>query len=115
MNVTRFSDADFAERLQKLTTASSLFDKTIEERTRAIIEAVQTRGDEALLEFTERFDGARLSAEQIPVSTAELLSASLKADKVLREAVAAAGKNIEIFSRKSLRRNWSAHNAEGAR
>ena len=115
MNVIRFSDPDFAKRLQQLTASSSLFDQAIEERTRAIIEAVQTRGDDALVEFTERFDGARLRAEQFRAGTAELLNASLKADKTLRDAVAAAGKNIEIFSRKSLRRNWSSRNAQGAR
>ena len=115
MNVIRFSDSGFAERLQQLSVESSLFDQGIEERTHAIIEAVQTRGDDALVEFTERFDGVRLSAEQFQVGTAELLNASLKADPVLRGAVAAASKNIEIFSRKSLRRNWSARNAQGAR
>ena len=115
MNVIRFSDPRFAERLQQLAVESSLFDQGIEERTRAIIEAVQTRGDDALMEFTERFDGVRLSAEQFQVGTAELLNASLKADTELRDAVATASKNIEIFSRKSLRRNWSARNAQGAR
>lgn len=115
MNLIRCSDPDFAQRLQALTTASSLFDKTIEERTRAILEAVQTRGDDALLEFTEKFDGAKLTAGQLAVSTSEFMSASLQADGSLREAVAIAGKNIEIFSRKSLRKNWSAKNAQGAK
>ncbi len=115
MNVTRFSDSDFADKLKALTAASSLFDKGIEERTRSIIEAVQSQGDSALLEFTERFDGARLTPEQLSVGTAELLSASLTADDSLREAVAAASKNIEMFSRKSVRRNWSARNAQGGR
>lgn len=114
MNVIRFSDSDFAERLQQLTASSSLFDQVIEERTRAIVQAVQARGDDALLEFTERFDGARLKAEQLQATTAELLSASLKADKTLRDAVASAAKNIATFSRRSLRRNWSARNAQGA-
>src|SRR5262249_17526745 len=33
----------------------------------------------------------------------------------LRSAVAEAGRNIETFSRKSLRKNWSARNAHGAK
>ena len=115
MNVIRFTDPGFAGQLRTLATASSLFDKTIEERTRAILDAVQSRGDEALVEFTERFDGAKLSVEQLAVSTPEFLAASLKADESLRKAVAFAGKNIETFSRKSLRRNWSARNAQGAK
>jgi len=35
------------------------------------------------------------------VTTAEFLQASLKADESLRQAVAAAGKNIERFSRRA--------------
>jgi len=114
MNVIRFTDAGFAERLRRLAAASSLFDKTIEERARAIIEGVYLRGDAALAEFTERFDGAKLTPEQFSVTKPELLQASLKADDTLRQAISLAEKNIEMFSRKSLRRNWSGKNAQGA-
>lgn len=113
MNIIRHTDADFAAHLARLTAPSSLFDPVIEERTRAIVEGVKARGDEALLEFTERFDSVRLAADRLPVSQAEFMSASLKADESLREVVAAAAKNIEAFSRKSLRKNWSARNGQG--
>jgi len=115
MNVLRFTDSGFASQLSRLTSVSSLFDKTIEERTRALIEAVYTRGDAALLELTERFDGAKLTADRLPVTKAELLKASLKADGGLRQAVALAGRNIEFFSRQSLRKNWRSSNAQGGR
>jgi histidinol dehydrogenase len=114
MNVIRHTDADFAERLKELTAASSLFDPVIEERTRAIVEAVKTGGDAALLELTERFDGAKLAVEQLRVTQAELLAASLRADEALRAAVEMAGRNIESFARKSLRKNWTSRNAQGA-
>ena len=65
MKMIRHTDADFAGRLQQVAAPSSLFDPVIEERTRAIVDAVKTRGDAALLEFTERFDGANLRAEQL--------------------------------------------------
>ncbi|MBM3839992.1 MAG: histidinol dehydrogenase [Verrucomicrobia bacterium] len=115
MRIVRHTDADFAHQVRRLTAPSSLFDPLIEHRTRRIIDAVQTRGDQALLEFTERFDGAKLRAEQLPVTTAELMSASLKADEALRQAVHAARKNIESFSRRSLRKNWSVRNGHGGR
>jgi histidinol dehydrogenase len=115
MNVIRFTDKNFPEQLRALTTASSLFDKAIEERARTILDAVYTRGDDALLEFAERFDGAKLTSETLAVTTPEFLNASLQADDGLRQAVAVTGKNVELFSRKSLRRNWSAKNSQGAR
>ena len=115
MNILRFTEHDFAARLQKVTEESSLFDPVIEERTRAIVEAVRARGDETVLEFTERFDRAELTAERLAVSAPEFLRASLTAEPGLRDAVAVARRNVEFFSRKSVRRTWSARNAQGAR
>jgi histidinol dehydrogenase len=115
MKLIRHTNSDFREQVGRLTAASSLFDPEIEQRTRSIVEAVQSRGDEALIELTERFDGHRYFPEQLPVTKAELVSASLSADAELRDAVAFARRNVESFARRSLRKNWSARNAQGAR
>lgn len=114
MNVVRHNQPDFASRIDDLTRASSLFDRAVEQRASEIVEAVRLRGDDALIEFTERLDGALLTAAELQVSHAELLTASLQADDALREAVAVAEKNISNFARKSLRRGWSGKNSHGA-
>lgn len=114
MNLLKYSDKGFAARLTQLAAASSLFDPLIEERARGIIAAVRERGDAALLAYTARFDGAQLTAEQLPVAQAELFNASLSADASLRSAVTEAEKNIAAFAKKSLRKNWSARNSHGA-
>jgi histidinol dehydrogenase len=114
MKVIRHSDANFPQKLREVTTSSSLFDSEIEQRTRAILHDVYARGDDALVEFTERFDGAKLSAGQLAVTQAELMAASLKADESLRAAVAEAEKNITLFAKKSLRKNWRMKNSHGA-
>jgi len=114
MKVIRHTDANFAAQLREAAAASSLFDAEIENRARAILHDVYIRGDDALLEFTEKFDGAKLAAEQLAVTQAELLAASLKADESLSEAVAGAEKNIATFARKSLRKNWRMKNSHGA-
>lgn len=109
-----YSDADFAERLRELTAPSSLFDPLIEERTKAILNDVQKRGDAALLQLTEKFDGAKLTNDQLALTQAEILTASLKADDSLRKAVAEAEKNIGRFAAKSLRKPWRTRNSHGA-
>jgi len=114
MKVIRHSDANFSRKLREVTAASSLFDPEIEQRTRAILDAVQVHGDSALLEFTERFDGAKFAADRLMVSQAELFNASLAADESLRKAVAEAAKNITAFAKKSLRKNWRMKNSHGA-
>jgi histidinol dehydrogenase len=114
MQVIRHTDANFAAQLRAAAAGSSLFDAEIENRTRSILDDVQLRGDAAVLEFTERFDGAKLAADRLAVSQAELFNASLAADESLRKAVAGAEKNIAAFARKSLRKNWQMKNSHGA-
>ena len=114
MNIVRHTDANFFRKLREVTAAFSLFDPEIEQRTRNILDAVKTRGDDALLELTEKFDGAKLAADRLAVSQAELFNASLAADESLRAAVAEAEKNIAGFAKKSLRKNWRTKNSHGA-
>ena len=90
MKIVRHSDVNFAAKLRELTAPSSLFDYAIEQRTRTILADVHIRGDDALLELTERFDGAKLAAGRLAVTQAELFNASLAADESLRAAVAEA-------------------------
>src|SRR5664279_4100971 len=114
MKIVRHTDKDFSAKIRAATSDSSLFDAEIEQRTKAIIYDVFVRGDAAVLDFTEKFDGAKLSAEQLAVTQAELMAASLKADESLRAAVAEAEANIVAFAKKSLRKNWWAKNSHGA-
>jgi histidinol dehydrogenase len=114
MKIIRHTDKNFSAKLRELTSGASLFDAAIEERTRAILHEVFLRGDDAVLEFTEKFDGAKLSAEQLAVTSAEFFNASLAADESLRAAVAEAENNIAFFAKKSLRKGWSAKNSHGA-
>lgn len=114
MRSLRHSDPDFTAQLTRLAAASSLFDPVIEERTRGILEDVRGRGDAALVDLTERFDGTRLAPEQFAITAAELMEASLLADESLRSAVGEAHRNIAAFAKRSLRRGWEARNTHGA-
>ena len=114
MNILRHTAKDFEAQLARLCTSSSLFDPAIESRARDIVHAVRERGDAALSEFTERFDGARLSAEQFAVTPAELFNAALGASDSLRRAIKEAHGNIALFARKSCRKGWWCCNSHGA-
>ena len=114
MKIVRHTDKNFSTKLREVAADSSLFDAEIEARTKAILHEVAQRGDDAVLEFTEKFDGAKLTAEQLAVTQAELFNASLAADESLRAAVAEAEKNIASFAKKSLRKGWQSKNSHGA-
>jgi histidinol dehydrogenase len=114
MNVLLLNAPDFTGQCDRLIASSSLFDPLIEQRARDIIQAVRQRGDAALAEFAERFDGAKLDPGQFAVSQSELMAASLRADAALRAAVAEATANIRAFAKRSLRRGWTMRNSHGA-
>jgi histidinol dehydrogenase len=115
VNVIRHTEENFKARWEQVAASSSLFDAEIERRTRDIIEAVEARGDAALIEFTARFDGARLQASHLAVTQREIEAAKKAASPELRRTLKFAATNIERFSRQSLRRPWEARNAQGAR
>ena len=70
------------------------------EAVRAIIAAVRERGDDALREFTERFDGA--APDRLTVSAAEIAEAAARTPLEVREALAAAVANVEAYHRHQL-------------
>jgi len=114
VKILRHTDPDFGAQIESMSRQTSLFDPAIEQRTRDIINAVRDGGDAALLELTARFDGAKLTADQLAVTAAEFFNASVKVGKELREAMRLACKNIARFSKRSLRRSWVVRNAQGA-
>ncbi len=115
MHVIRHSESGFEQGLAGITRGSSLFDPAIEARTREILEAVSARGDAALCELTQRFDGATLEPSQLAVTRAELFNAGVQASDELRQTLELAARNIAAFSRRALRRDWTARNAQGGR
>jgi histidinol dehydrogenase len=79
-----------------------------------IIAAVATQGDAALFTLTKRFDNATLNAKNLFISEAEFSAAEQQVTPETKAAVARSLKNIHSFAKKSLRKDWSAKNAEGA-
>ena len=110
MKTLRYNQSDFSTAFARAIAATSLFDRAIDERVRAIIQDVSTRGDAALVELTERFDRMKLTADQLRVT-----APTPKVDAKLQRAIGAAQKNITAFAKRSLRKNWSMRNAQGAR
>ncbi len=65
------------------------------EKVKPIVNAVRERGDEALIEFTEKFDGVKL--ESIQVAEEEVEEAYEVVDDGLIDALETAKENIEKF------------------
>lgn len=114
MKILKYSDKTFDQQINSLTTKSTLFDLNIENQVRKIINLVKLKGDKALLALGKKFDHVKLTLDTLKLTKAELLTAAISVDDPLRNAIADAKKNIELFCRKSIRKNWSTKNRHGA-
>jgi histidinol dehydrogenase len=108
MKTLRYDQPDFARAVADACAASSLFDPQIEERVREVIADVRNRGDDALVELTERFDQVRLKSSELRIT-----GKPVKPEARLGQAIAAAQKNVSAFARRSLRKDWRMRNAQG--
>ena len=68
----------------------------------SVSDDVKLRGDEAVLEYTERFDRVKLTREQIKVKPEEIEAGYERLDKETRDALEYAAKNIWNFHEKQL-------------
>jgi histidinol dehydrogenase len=107
MRILRYDEPDFAVQLHKLQRQSEP-DPQVEKTVHDVLHAVRTKGDPALLEFTEQFGGPRLTAKDL------LVTGKPKVDARTKEAIATAHANVLAFARRSLRENWTMKNAQGA-
>ncbi|MBB3019124.1 histidinol dehydrogenase [Microvirga lupini] len=90
-------DASFPQAFAALLSAKREVSEDVDQAVRAIIEDVVVRGDEALIDFTYRFDGLALQPETLRVSDAEVDAAEAQCSKEALEALALAKERIETY------------------
>ena len=96
------SSNDFSERFNALLAMKREVSADIESATRAIVDDVATRGDEALIEATRKFDRLELDAGSIRVTPDELETALKSCDAETLDALKFARDRIETFHRRQL-------------
>ena len=77
-----------------------------EDTVQAIVDDVRARGDEALFEYTKKFDGAELSADNIRVTQAEIQEALSQVDPNLLAVMKKSMKNIREYLEKQKQYSW---------
>ncbi|HYB43993.1 MAG TPA: histidinol dehydrogenase [Candidatus Methylomirabilis sp.] len=90
-------------------------DPEVHRRVAEILAAVRQKGDAALLEFTERFDGISMKPEELAVSAAEFEAAAGRLDEATARSLRYAADRIERFHRACAPRSWSTEDANGSR
>jgi len=87
---------------------------TYEASVKEIVASVKERGDEAVFDFTERFDGIRLTASKLLVSDAEIDAAYEAVDANLLEIIRRAKQNIYDFHSKQKQTSWFDYKEDGS-
>lgn len=77
-----------------------------EDTVNGIIADVKAKGDQALFDYTLKFDKFALNADNIQVTRAEIDEAYTKLDKELVEVIRRSAENIRAFHTKQLKNSW---------
>ncbi len=107
-------DADFLSRFDELVAVDASVDPEITRRAEAIVLDVRHRGDEAVLEYTNRFDRMNVSSmAELMISAEEMRAAleSLPAEQ--RQALTAAAERIRAFHEREKLESFSMTDSLG--
>jgi len=116
LNIQKFSSAapDFNKLLAMLLAFEAAQNPSLESRVREILADVKSRGDEALVACTTKFDRwspASASALEIDIATAKRALDGL--DKSIRNALEIAASRIRQYHEKQLQPSWQYTEADG--
>lgn len=77
-----------------------------ESTVREILQTVKRQGDQALIQYTQEFDGVNLSSQQLKIKDHEIDIAYQQIDRELLDAIKLAAANIEDFHRQRVPKSW---------
>lgn len=118
LDITRLTtqDADFSTRFKAWLSKNQLMEQDVRCRVEEIIDAVHRRGDEALLEFTRRYD--QVTVEQVSkleISKSRIHAALQDLPAEQREALDIAASRIRNYAQQQILHPWSIEDEDGNR
>lgn len=78
-----------------------------------IIEMVRKNGDQAVVEFTERFDGVKLTPEEFEIPKEDIVKSFNQIDPRLIKTIEKSAENIREFHSKNLKISWEETREDG--
>ena len=104
-----------ARKLARIASRNVALDSELMEAVAKIIADVRKRGDAALIDYTERFDGVRLELDKLRIPEQELRGVAARADRTVVEALREAIKRVREFHEHERVESWEIETAEGVR
>ncbi|MBG7601668.1 MAG: histidinol dehydrogenase, partial [Gammaproteobacteria bacterium] len=106
--------ADFQEQLDALLAWESVSNSDVNNTVNDIIAGIRERGDQALIDFTSRFDGwVPASAQQLEISVERLQQAWNAINEDQRKALQTAADRISSYAEHQKQQDWSYEEPDG--
>ncbi|HHQ68949.1 MAG TPA: histidinol dehydrogenase [Halothiobacillaceae bacterium] len=105
---------DFSTKLDTLLDWSGVATEEVEKRVKDILKDVKTRGDEALLEYTARFDRLDVTdMSDLTLSPEQLARAADNIEPTLLDALKQAAARIRAYAERQKMESWSYQEENG--
>ncbi len=102
-----------SKKLEKIYNRGITKQRRVEEKVEKIIEDVRMLGDEALLKYTKKFDGVKLSLRQLKVAEIEISGAYQNISPNFVSTLKVIIENVNRFYKKTIRKSWRIKDADG--
>ena len=106
MRILNLNDENKQNILENLLRRSPNQYETQQKAVAEILDAVKARKDEALFEYTAKFDKANLTAETVRVTDAEITAAYEKLPAEVLDVIRKAAVNIRAYHEKQKQYSW---------
>ena len=113
MRIIRTDEAEFEHFFRQIRERGRLFDPELWTSVGRIVEDVALRGDEALFDYTARWDGHRVTAATVEASPEEKKAAAARVNSEDLDILRLSAKRIERFHERQRQEGWSATDEEG--
>lgn len=113
MRILGSSHPSFAGEIERIMNRGNVLDEAVLERVAEIIEDVSKRGDEALIAYTEKYDGITLDPSSLEVDPDEVEKAIYSLDPEDFNLLNLSAGRIEKYHKKQSLRSWSYTDEEG--
>lgn len=108
------TQADFSQRLKQLLAFETAQDPGVDQAVAAICDDVRARGDQAVLDYTNRFDHMHAtSISELTLTRAELQAAHDRLPEVQRQALTTAAERVRRYHEKQRASSWSYEDEDG--
>ncbi|HVI72338.1 MAG TPA: histidinol dehydrogenase [Pyrinomonadaceae bacterium] len=116
IRVIRQTDREaLARLLEHLAARSVALDAELMKVVTSIVDDVRARGDQALIEYTARFDKVDLKPSELRITQNELHRYAAGADERVVRALREAIRNVRVFHERQVEESWTIAPADGIR